>query len=489
MMEKRARIGLVLFAVLALLLMQSPAFAAPTCSPPCGSNQYCETTTNTCFNCHSSCSYGCTGPGTSGCNPAPIPCVHLEDYCGASGGGAACCSGNGMCIESEGVYTCRSCIPRGSTSGCSADSQCCQGTIIDVEGGAPILFSCNEWQDCFSESAASFKPPRENPLDVICKVQSLVSHTRQCEYCSNLGQWCGADDDCCGIYDCRSNHCALPNSPPAAPAPPIISPEGYSFLQTSGNATCTSNCPPSPLPIDPDGQAVTMSYLWYKNGAAVGSWGAYSKFLCSSNACVNGQVVYLKSRACDTMSACSESASNQITVGTPPPSAPAAPTIVPIGSVVTPGTGARCTNCPPNPWPIDPISGNPAVVEYAWVKAGTALPWTSTYSDFSCISSGCTVGQQISLKMRACNSAVPRSCTSEVASGSVLTVQPQAAPVAGTLDPIYSILAIGAAVGILAAAFMASYIFNLPHIRPIIQDEGLQVLATGAILLGIIGVN
>jgi hypothetical protein len=99
------------------------------------------------------------------------------------------------------------------------------------------------------------------------------------------------------------------------------------------------------------------------------------------------------------------------------------------------------------------------------------------------------VGQQISLKMRACNSAVPRSCTSEVASGSVLTVQPQAAPVAGTLDPIYSILAIGAAVGILAAAFMASYIFNLPHIRPIIQDEGLQVLATGAILLGIIGVN
>jgi len=61
--------------------------------------------------------------------------------------------------------------------------------------------------------------------------------------------------------------------------------------------------------------------------------------------------------------------------------------------------------------------------------------------------------------------------------------------VAGTLDPAYSVLALGTAIGILAVAFMASYIFNLPHIRPIIQDEGLQVLATGAILLGILGVT
>jgi len=45
------------------------------------------------------------------------------------------------------------------------------------------------------------------------------------------------------------------------------------------------------------------------------------------------------------------------------------------------------------------------------------------------------------------------------------------------------------AIGILALAYMASYVFNMPQWRAIIQDEGLQVLATGAVLLCILGVN
>ncbi|MEM4633592.1 MAG: hypothetical protein QW275_00370 [Candidatus Anstonellaceae archaeon] len=233
-----------------------------------------------------------------------------------------------------------------------------------------------------------------------------------------------------------------------------------------------------------------MSYLWFRNGAPIGNWGPYFKFVCSLQGCAAGQTIYLKSRACDPQNFCSEAQSNPMVVQAPVPSLPAVPNIAPIGNAVTTGTGARCTNCPPNPMPTEPISGNPATIQYSWIKSGTASPWSNSYYDFSCLSAGCAVGDQIGLKVRACNPSIPSVCTQEVFSSSTLIVEQATQPTStGSINLIYSIYALGAAIGIISLAFMASYIFNLPHIRPIIQDELLQVLATGAILLGIVGVN
>ncbi len=56
-----------------------------------------------------------------------------------------------------------------------------------------------------------------------------------------------------------------------------------------------------------------------------------------------------------------------------------------------------------------------------------------------------------------------------------------------TADTSYFVLALGAAIAVLALAYMASYVFSLPHIRPIINSELVQVLATGLIAFALVG--
>jgi len=51
----------------------------------------------------------------------------------------------------------------------------------------------------------------------------------------------------------------------------------------------------------------------------------------------------------------------------------------------------------------------------------------------------------------------------------------------------YFWLVLGIPIFILAIAFMASYAFNLPSLRAVLQDELLQIIATGAIALTLVG--
>lgn len=461
---------------------------------------------------------GCTARGCAW-TPAEASCVGADAACGPSSTpyGLPCCTGSGFCVQGE-TYTCQSCIPKGSSTACGSDDDCCQGNALgSAERSAFALFSPAVGK---GSNAAQLKVIKPGDEPIICKTDN-----RRCEACSADAQHCGANSDCCGgLCDISKQKCASClsengricasdadccgglecdigngkcvvniNLPPYKPATPAIaSAELPAYpLTTIGHAACTANCPPSPLPVDQDSpQDAAMQYLWLRNGAAVGAWGDYAPFDCAANGCAFNDQITLKSRACDTQAACTESdASAALTVQYAPPSAPANLSLVPLGTALTVKTSAHCSGCPPSTAPIDAVTGNPAKVEYSWVRNSAEEEWTTAYADYSCLSKGCNVGDTLLIKMRACNSANPVLCTSEILSNE-LTVSEAVAGLWGTdIDLQYCVYALAAAISALALAFMASYVFSLPHIRPIIQDEGLQVLATGAVLLSIVGVN
>ena len=60
---------------------------------------------------------------------------------------------------------------------------------------------------------------------------------------------------------------------------------------------------------------------------------------------------------------------------------------------------------------------------------------------------------------------------------------------AATANPDYGYfwLALGIPVAIVAIGYMASYAFNTPSLRAVLQDELLQILATGAVALTLVG--
>jgi hypothetical protein len=109
-----------------------------------------------------------------------------------------------------------------------------------------------------------------------------------------------------------------------------------------------------------------------------------------------------------------------------------------------------------------------------------------------CSANGCGGGDIITLRAKACDDQTPGLCSSEVVSNP-LTVQaplppPPPVPVTST-NTIYPILAVVIAFAILGLAYMASYVFGMASLRAIVQDEVLQVIATGAIAAALIGAN
>jgi len=58
---------------------------------------------------------------------------------------------------------------------------------------------------------------------------------------------------------------------------------------------------------------------------------------------------------------------------------------------------------------------------------------------------------------------------------------------AAGIDLKYFALALAIPIAAVSIAYMASYAFNVPHLRAVLQDELLQIIATGAVALTIIG--
>jgi hypothetical protein len=222
----------------------------------------------------------------------------------------------------------------------------------------------------------------------------------------------------------------------------------------------------------------------------MGGWSStYSDFNCNERRCKVGDKIVLKTIACDPYNKCSNPVSSDpLIVQSPAPNLQGfVPNIMAYpGPSLTTNTQAVCTNCPPRPFPIDPLTGTYASVYYIWVNNSVEINIGQNYRNFDCITEGCSIGGNIYLKVMACNSDSPPNCTT-VSSNSLIVSQ-SSTPSTQTLDYSYAVLAILVAFGMLSVAYMLSYAFNMPHVRPIIRDEIFQVIATGAVLLGIGGI-
>ncbi|MCX6770355.1 MAG: hypothetical protein NT051_06835, partial [Candidatus Micrarchaeota archaeon] len=200
-----------------------------------------------------------------------VPKISCGEECASSGECALSCSN---CAEpvGGGASTCLSCIPQESPSTCTSSAQCC-----NASGVSPGI--CD-----LGAASASF------------------SHCVSC--LPDYGMTCGSDSDCC-TGACIAGQC-LPNAAPYQPPAPIISP---SQANQTTLISCIFNCPPSPIPADPQGDGpLLVSYKWFKNNLPVTSyWHNRTLFRCGEVACSAGNNITLQVRLCDSHGACTES--------------------------------------------------------------------------------------------------------------------------------------------------------------------------------------
>ena len=154
-------------------------------------------------------------------------------------------------------------------------------------------------------------------------------------------------------------------------------------------------------------------------------------------------------------------------------------------SQISPSGRTYCSpssGCPPAPLPVDP-EGEQVTMYYKWYRNSVEVPG-ATETWFDCVTNGCVSGDSLALSSVACDPYA--ACTESDLSPTVGVSN----AVQGSFgDPTYSIYALALAFSLIALAYMATYLFGLPHLRPVLQDEILQVIATGAVLLGIVGVG
>lgn len=387
MSESRTVVKLLLFASLFLAIPSGLFWATAICSPPMGEPDGCRNLdTSTCLAVPGCTLAGgvCSGTTTASCGSPPLR--DYQYYCEAFAchwtivttsclgntcgeGYPACCSDYPVCVNSTDDVVCNSnadCDPAYrpcdlATHRCKIISEC----NLCIPSWNTIT-SCTDTLQCCPGLTCN---PSTNRCEAVCGTATQA--------CTGSGQ-----GTCCAGLECFSLTCRTPppNLAPAKPPAPILAPP---TLYPAGAVNCVGNCPPSPLPPDPEGDPVTMTYQWYKSAIPAGGWTGAIAFDCAANGCIAGDSITARSRACDNRNACNES------------------DLSPASTVIS-----------PPPPPLGPSGYN-----------------------------------------------------------------------------AYIILAIVAAISVLALAYMASYVFGIPPLRAIVQDELLQVLATGAVALALVGAN
>ncbi|VVB99922.1 Uncharacterised protein [uncultured archaeon] len=171
-----------------------------------------------------------------------------------------------------------------------------------------------------------------NPGTMVCAACIPEGSPTQCAGSGN-GNCCQTPH--AQVCDATLHVCVPPvNHPPADPLPSQIAayPSNSIFYSTTGQAACTLNCPPNPMPSDPDpGDTVRMQYRWVRQRAGqpdyFTGWSADTPgiFSCGS-ACMAGDAVILQSQAFDSRATPAYSSivpsSNSLTAVEPPPPAP-----------------------------------------------------------------------------------------------------------------------------------------------------------------------
>ncbi len=279
-----------------------------------------------------------------------------------------------------------------------------------------------------------------------------------------------------------------------------------------------------PRPATPANAQYTAYYRWYIKRSSGSTTDLYASVVpysqtensvmvsCSDilnniggNTCLPNSSIKLEARLYwtdhSTTPACTYSTPTKVSSwlqipATPPenhaPSpAPPKPIIEPLTVSLTNET--ECVeNCPPDPLPQDE-DGDAVSVSYLWRKKipgsesfEPASNWGSSTSA-SCLQLGCPVGTQLVLSSKACDEH--GSCTPESEPSDPATVSSILMPHLANFDMTYILLALLCAVAIMAAAYMATYLFGLAHIRPVINDELLQVVATGIVAFMLLGIQ
>lgn len=144
---------------------------------------------------------------------------------------------------------------------------------------------------------------------------------------------------------------------------------------------------------------------------------------------------------------------------------------------------AKCVqNCPPTSG--DP-NNDPVNYTYKWIVNGVDPDWIdfSVPPIYDC--TGCTWPTTIQIQTQACDDSL---CSTSLWSNPITFGTPPPPLTWGGGTNTYMIYAFIIAIAILVLAYMTTYVFNLPQIRPIIIDEVWQLVITVAIALCLIGI-
>jgi len=162
------------------------------------------------------------------------------------------------------------------------------------------------------------------------------------------------------------------------------------------------------------------------------------------------------------------------------PDSPMARDITP-DSIYPQGT-ASCSNCPP-PTPNDP-DGQTVILSYQWTLNGTQIQsGPSTMLDCQ-HTAGCGIGT-LAMRVAACD---PDGCSYSPYSNPTQVI-PNPPSMEMSQNAIFVMLAIAIPLAVVAIIYMGTYLLSMPHLRPILNDELFQILATAVVLLSIVALN
>ena len=157
--------------------------------------------------------------------------------------------------------------------------------------------------------------------------------------------------------------------------------------------------------------------------------------------------------------------------------------IAPIIAQASPTVASCIQNCPPAS--TDPDGDNVTYSWKYWVN-GVDPTWYSfnTFPDAN-YTWGDTVRQTVELQTESCD--IYGACTvSDLSNPITFSLPP---PMAGNFNLSYILYAFLLALAILILAYMASFAFQIAHIRPIIIDEVWQLIATVAVALLLVSIQ
>ena len=330
---------------------------------------------------------------------------------------------------------------------------------------------------------------------------------------------------CCASISC--------NPSPAVPlvdVQPILIEAGYTFTNTTGVFTC-SNCAgmqePSCQcnPATPDsgvacGSVQTIKEYAWKRRTFVGS--SYTdtlifsgtdfsdvRYECTPVTCPENSLIWLEVQyQCDAIFTCPDnpglhpvqnrfySFSSEVGIGDFEgtdhyPNQPGEVVISP--SWILPDGTLTCINCPPQaPYDDYHPEGYPFTWLYDWSLDGTIIQSGDSYV-LDCSPPGCEASPKGTLGCSCDLGNVTLvahvfdlngfSNVSNKSNVAIITDEPP------EFYPALSLFAILIPLFVLAMVYMGTYLFSIPHYRPMLQDELIQVLITGALLLCIIAVS